>query len=248
MDSIAIERAAYVPITNRRRAVSIAIVVALYALGLLMLWTVREVTDPEPTRDRPVVVTLLPLDKPPEPEAPRPPERPTERARTQAPQPDTPQPATPQPATPPPPAASLRPLPAAAAPPSPPAATGPITAGEGDAVYDLDSGGGGSPGSVSPRWVHKVTNDEFFPLVDPELMQASLEVDYRMQCTIGLNTRVTCRVLKETPFYPGLRKSVLAAVPLLRMAPGKRDGRPIDGQRVEFLWRITVERGDVRLR
>ncbi|MBY0283672.1 MAG: hypothetical protein K2W81_06875 [Sphingomonas sp.] len=242
MDSMSIAHGGYVPITNRRRAVSIAIVAALYALALLVLLTIWEVAAPAPPPDQPVVVTLLPLDKPPEPEAPRTVERPTERARTQA-----PQPADVRPVEPPPPVASANPLPAAAAP-SPPAATGPITAGEGDAVYDLDSGGGGSPGAVPPRWVHKVTNDEFFPLVDEELLQASLEVDYRMQCTIALSTRVTCRVLKETPFYPGLRRAVLAAVPLLRMAPGKRDGRPIDGQRVEFLWRITVARGDVRLR
>ena len=242
MDSIAFERAAYVPITNRRRAVSIAIVVALYALALLVLLTIWEVTVPPPKAEQPVVVTLLPLNKPPEPEAPRAVDRPTERARTQA-----PQPAVAPPIATPPLAASLQPLPAAA-PPSPPAATGPITAGEGDAVYDLDSGGGGMPGAVPPRWVHKVTNDEFFPLVDEELLRGSLEVDYRMQCTIALSTRVTCRVLKETPFYPGLRRAVLAAVPLLRMAPGKRDGRPIDGQRVEFLWRITVARGDVTLR
>ena len=222
MDSIAFERAAYVPITNRRRAVA----------------------PPQPARDRPVVVTLLPLDKPPEPEAVRPPERPTERARTQA-----PQPAALPTVDAPPPLPSLRPLPApASAVAAPPAPTGPIAAGEGDAIYDLDSGGGGSPGTVPPRWLHKVTNDEFFPLVDPELMQGSLEVDYRMQCAIAVSTRVTCRVLKETPFYPGLRRAVLAAVPLLRMAPGKRDGRPIDGQRVEFLWRITVTRGDVIVR
>ncbi len=242
MDSMSIAHGGYVPITNRRRAVSIAIVGALYALALLVLLTIWEVTAPAPTADLPVVVTLLPLNKPPEPEAPRPADNRTERSRAQA-----PQPAIAPPIATPPPAAPLQPLPAAAAP-SPPAATGPIMAGEGDAVYDLDSGGGGSPGAVPPRWVHKVTNDEFFPLVDPELMQASLEVDYRMQCTIALSTRVTCRVLKETPFYPGLRRAVLAAVPLLRMAPGKRAGRPIDGQRVEFLWRITVEQGDVRLR
>lgn len=245
MDPIAFERAAYVPITNRRRAVSIAMVAALYLAAIAFLLTVRQaVVVPPPVRDRPVVVTLLPLDKPPEPEALQPPERPTERARAQTPQP-VPLPSV----NTPPPIPSKLPLPAPApAVVAPPAPAGPITAGEGDAVYDLDSGGGGSPGTVPPRWLHKVTNDEFFPLVDPELMQGSLEVDYRMQCAIALSTRVTCRVLKETPFYPGLRRAVLAAVPLLRMAPGKRDGRPIDGQRVEFLWRITVTHGDVILR
>ncbi|MBA3879880.1 MAG: hypothetical protein C0500_09210 [Sphingobium sp.] len=245
MDASPAPRAAYVPITNRRRAVSIALVAALYIAALVILLTVRQaISPPPPVRDRPIVVTLLPLDKPPEPEAPRPLDRPTERARTQA-----PQPAVRPTVDAPPPLPSPRPLPAPApAVAAPPAATGPIAAGEGDAVYDLDSGGGGSPGTVPPRWLHKVTDDEFFPLVDPELMQGSLEVDYRMQCAIALSTRVTCRVLKETPFYPGLRRAVLAAVPLLRMAPGKRDGRPIDGQRVEFRWRITVTHGDVILR
>jgi hypothetical protein len=85
-------------------------------------------------------------------------------------------------------------------------------------------------------------------LVDPELMQLELEVEYRVQCTIALDARVACRVLREVPFYPGLRRAIQAAVPLLRIAPPKRDGRPIEGQRVEFNWRVTVSHGDLRLR
>lgn len=243
MDSVSFENGGYVPITNRRRAATMAGVALLYLAALLLLLRIgtEQLPPPPVARDRAVTVIQLPVDAPPEPEAPPKPDARVEQPQALAPAPQ------PEPLRPVPPLPTAAPIPQPAKLP-PATATGPITAGEGDAVYDLDAGGGGGAGFVPPRWVHKVTNDEFFPLVDPELMQGSLEVDYRMQCTIALNTRVQCRVLKETPFYPGLRRAVLAAVPLLRMAPGKRDGRPIDGQRVEFLWRITVSRGDVTLR
>ncbi|MBX9814788.1 MAG: hypothetical protein K2X76_08800, partial [Sphingomonas sp.] len=133
------------------------------------------------------------------------------------------------------------------APAAPAAPAGPLP-GAGEAVYDLDRGGGAQPGYAPPRWLHKVTNDEFFPLVDPDLMQLDFEVDYHMQCSIALDARVSCRVLSEVPFYPGLRRAILAAVPLIRIAPPKRDGRAIDGQRIEFRWRVLVSHGGLRLR
>lgn len=247
MESVAYQRSVYVPITNRRRATTLALVVAIYALAVIAILGVREVIVHPVSRDTPIKVILFPLDAPPKPLPPR--EREKPRARPQR----SPAPAAAR-AVAPPPVPSLGRVPLPVAQPSPPKAIAPpgppvpIIAGEGDAVYDLDAGSGGTPGFVPPRWIRKVTNDEFFPLVDEELMQQSFEVDYRMQCVIALSTRVTCRVLREVPFYPGLRRAVLAAVPILRMAPGKRDGRPIDGQRVEFLWRITVERGDVVIR
>lgn len=249
MESVALQRSVYVPITNRRRVTTLALVAALYALAVIAILGVREAIVHPVARDAPLKVILFPLDTPPKPLPPRAQEKP--RARSQ--QPPAPAPAVAR-AVSPPPVPTLGHLPAPSAQPAPPKAITPpgpptpIIAGEGDAVYDLDAGGGGTPGFVPPRWIRKVTNDEFFPLVDEELMRQSFEVDYRMQCVISLSTRVSCRVLREVPFYPGLRRAVLAAVPILRMAPGRRDGRPIDGQRVEFLWRITVERGDVTIR
>lgn len=242
------ERSRYVPITNRRRAVAVGAVALLYAAALLLLLTRAPTPPAAPVRERSDTVTLLPLSPPedPEPAAPPPGRAPDIRPAPIPPptqiRPVIAPPAVAAPSTLAPPA----PPPAAASPPG--AATAAIVAGEGDAPYDLDTGAGGGAGFVPPRWLHKVTNDEFFPLVDPELLQASLEVDYRMQCTIALSTRVQCRVLKETPFYPGLRRAVMAAVPLLRMAPARREGRLVDGQRVEFWWRISVTHGDVQLR
>ncbi len=222
-----------------------ALVILLHLAVLLLLILQRERAI-RLQADTPIVVQMLPLGKPSEAETPQD-DLTTEKPRAQAPPVEVARAVAPP--DPAPRAPAPVPAPAAAPPAAPLAGSGPIIAGEGDAVFDLDTGsGGGAPGFMPPRWVHKVTNDEFFPLVDEDLLQASLEVDYRMQCTIALDTRVKCRVLREVPFYPGLRRAVLAAVPLLRMAPGRRDGRPIDGQRIEFLWRITVDRGDVRLR
>lgn len=250
MESLVFERSGYRPITNRRRAVAFALVAAVYAVAVLLLLTLQRGVVVDQARDSVRAITVLPIAPPnPVDPAPNPAPRPPANRRAVPPPPVSSTPARA-------PAAELAP-PALAPPPAAPSApaaspsaapTGPIAAGEGDAAYDLDAGGGGSAGFIPPRWLRKVSDDEFFPLVDPELLQAALEVDYRMQCTIALSTRVQCRVLKETPFYPGLRRAVLAAVPLLRMAPGKRDGRLIDGQRVEFWWRIRVSHGEVQLR
>ncbi|OYY92033.1 MAG: hypothetical protein B7Y45_00635 [Sphingomonas sp. 28-66-16] len=251
MDAIALDPGGYVSINNRRRALAFAGVAAVYLAIILIFIGIRERAPQRLVREAPMTITLLPLDPPEKPAPAR--DLAIEKPRPQRPAPPAPPVAKALPRPAPPPPAPQRAMPAVPpplpAPPPPAAAAGPIRAGEGDAVYDLDSGaGGGQPGSVPPRWLRKVTNDEFFPLVDEDLLQASLEVDYRMECTISLDTRVKCRVLREVPFYPGLRRAVLAAVPMLRMAPGKRDGRPIDQQKVEFLWRITVDRGDIRLR
>lgn len=243
-----VARSSYVPITNRRRAVAIGAVALVYAAALLVLLTRAAPPPAAPLRERSDTITLLPLSPPDDPEPPAPPAaRAPDAPAAPIPPPTPTQPAiAPSAATAPSALAPSAPPPAAAPPPG--VATAPIIAGEGVPPYDLDTGAGGGAGFVPPRWLHKVTNDEFFPLVDPDLLQASLEVDYRMQCIIALSTRVQCRVLKETPFYPGLRRAVLAAVPLLRMAPARRDGRLIDGQRVEFWWRISVTHGDVQLR
>ncbi len=237
MDMTGLQRAAYVPITNRRRALTIVIVAGLYLAVMLALLTFRQRISRPVADAAPITVTLLPSPEPTQPTPRRDPAIAKPRAQS------------PKPAIAPVPLPTVPVTVAAPLASPPPAATGPIKAGEGDAVYDLDNGGGGGgAGFVPPHWVHKVTDDEFFPLVDEDLMRQSLEVDYRMQCTIALDTRVQCRVLREVPFYPGLRRAVLAAVPMLRMAPGKRDGRAIDDQRVEFLWRIVVDHGGVTLR
>lgn len=242
----------YAPIGARQRLAAglcVALVVALLLALALWRWApaVQQLAP-----ERPITVTLLPLDRPQDPAKPRLDPR-TERARaaTVTP-PAAPKPPPPSDPTPPPPApgAAVRPpAPAAAAAPSPPApaANAPLP-GAGEAIYDLDRGGGGAPGYSPPRLLHMITNEEFFPHVDPDLMAEEFQVLYRLQCTIALDARASCRVLSEVPFYPGLRRALLTTLPLLRIAPARRDGRPIDGQRVEFNIRVTVTHGGVVLR
>ena len=240
---------AYAPTTSRERGRALACVVAVLALLLALLLVRWAPPASQLLRERTTVVTLLPLDRPNEPPKPKPETR-TERAAAAASAPPARASPPPTPAAPPPPPARApaeRAAPAPVAPAAPGAAAAPLP-GAGEAIYDLDRGGGALPGYAPPRWLHKATDEEFFPLVDPELMQLELEVEYRVQCTIALDARVACRVLREVPFYPGLRRAIQAAVPLLRIAPPKRDGRPIEGQRVEFTWRVTVSHGDLRLR
>jgi len=217
------------------RTAILIVVLLLHLLVILALLFTRGPLASEEGERSPFVVKLFPL-----PEAPAPDreaaQKPAEEPAT-APNPSRqPQPQPlPQPV---PTSAPAPPLPAA--PPSA-VATGPIVAGESDPVFDLDHGGGGGSGTA-PRWVRKVSNDEFFTLMDPVLLRAPLEVELQMLCTLSLDGRAKCQVLREVPFYPGLRRAVLQAVPMIRIAPGKRDGRAIDQQRVSFIWRVTIDR------
>ncbi|MBX9859824.1 MAG: hypothetical protein K2Y20_09575 [Sphingomonas sp.] len=102
-----------------------------------------------------------------------------------------------------------------------------------------DSGGGGGTIPLPPRWLHRPTNEELLPLLPQSLRRVAFTANFLMRCKVALNTRLKCRVLKEVPYRHGLRRAVIDAVPLLRIAPATLAGRPIDGQEVEFWWRIT---------
>lgn len=213
-----------------RFALLIAVILMHLMIVMALLYT-RTIIASAGHAAAPIVVTLLPLDEPAEPPATAP--APPTPARSDA----RAAPVSPAPAPPP------RPSVDAAPPATPPTAPSQAEAGADDGtVYDIDTGAGGGPGLTPPHWVHKVTDEEFFPLVDEELLRGRLEVELRMACTVALDTRVACEVLREWPVYPGIRRAVRQAVPLLRMAPGKRNGRPIADQRVTFLWRINVDR------
>ncbi|WP_294102527.1 hypothetical protein [Sphingomonas sp.] len=267
------DRSGYLAITHRRRAVTVALVGFLYIIVALILLGQRAIVPDRLDPVEPIVVTLLPVLPPPEPpvtervkqrqvqrsangaQSVRPtrvtvdaPPRLTVSSPASAPAPATVAP-TPLPPVPDVTAVLSAPAVAVANPGGGDrvdnGASGTGEGSRGVGGNNGGGGGGGAPNLESPHWLHKVSDDELLTLFNGRLPASNIEVDFRMRCTIALSTRMTCRVLKETPFYPGLRRAVLAAVPLLRMAPGKRDGRPIDGQRVEFLWRITVGRGDV---
>lgn len=223
-----------------RRALTLLLVLALHLLVVLaLLWQHEVITLGRDDRT-PFVVTLLPDSRASKPRTVR--SSPPAEAQ-QATRPATP-PSPNLPQKPPLPITGTQPRPVA--PPlaaaSPAVAAGsPVEAGE--EVFNIDTGAGaGGPGFSPPRWIHKVTDDEFFPLVDEELLRTKLEVELQMLCTVALDARLTCEVQREWPVFVGVRRAVRQAVPLLRMAPPKRDGHPIANQRVTFLWRITIDR------
>lgn len=227
-----------------RRALTLALVILLHLLLGVALLITREQQRLGIEDRAPFVVTLLPDSRPSKPRAPPP--RPAGQPAPPAPRtPAAPVPpkaspddATPSPATRPQP----RPAPPAqsAAPPENTPGN-PVEAGE--EIFNIDTGqGAGGPGFLPPRWIHKVTDDEFFPLVDEQLLRTRLEVELQMLCTVALDARMTCEVLREWPVFAGLRRAVRQAVPLLRMAPPKRNGHPVANQRVSFLWRVTIDR------
>lgn len=211
-----------------RRVSTLAIVIALHLAVLLLLTlapAVRRVAEqaspfivklmPLPARDAPVPAEPSPTSKPAAP-------TPQDRAEPTPPTSETPHP-------------KALPVPT---PPTAPAAPAVVPAPSGDIVM-----GGGrtrSPpvGFAPARWVRKITDEEFFPLMQEDLWRVPMDVTFRLRCLVGADTRIDCRILSESPTIPGVRTAVLKGLPLLRMRPPMRDGRPLTDQPVEFEWRV----------
>lgn len=209
-----------------RRASTLAIVIALHLAVLLLLTLapgVRRVAE----RATPFVVRLLPLDRTetPAPLAPAPPARPVPEPPAAVRKPAPPVTVTPRP--------SARPVPA----PPAVAITAPPSPATGDIV--MNGGGRAAPvGDAPARWVRKITDEEFFPLMPEDLWRVPMDVTFRLRCLVAADTRIDCRILSESPTIPGVRTAVLRALPVLRMRAPMRDGRPLVDQPVEFEWRV----------
>ncbi len=215
-----------------RRLTTLAIVIALH-LVLLLLLTLAPAVTRAVEEGKPFIVRLLPLPSSeapalPAPSAPKPPiTEPLPTPPTDATKPAPPVSVTPRPSAIPVPT----PLPAPAAPAVVPAPSG-----------DIVMGGGRSraaPVGFAPaRWVRKITDEEFFPLMQEDLWRVPMDVTFRLRCLVAADMRIDCRILSESPTIPGVRTAVLKGLPLLRMRPPMRDGRPLLDQPVEFEWRV----------
>ncbi len=211
-----------------RRASTLAIVIALH-LAVLLLLTLAPAVRRVAEQASPFIVKLMPLpaSEAPVPVEPSPPAKPAPRTTEDA-------------ADPKPPTREV-PRPTALPVPTPPtASTAPavVPAPSGDIVM-----GGGrtqSPpvGFAPARWVRKITDEEFFPLMQEDLWRVPMDVTFRLRCMVAADTRIDCRILSESPTIPGVRTAVLKGLPLLRMRPPMRDGRPLTDQPVEFEWRV----------
>lgn len=233
MEVILREPGGYAAITPRQRLFTILLVLALHlaVIALLMLVpAARRVV----IENSPFIVKLLPLDAAdaPAPSAPPPP------SASSAPAPTKPAPVPPVRPDAPPVKPSPAPLPVPrpvdllpAAPPAP-------TLGSGDIV--MRGGRSVQPGLQPARWVRKITDDEFFPLMDEDLWRVPMDVTFRLRCLVAADNQIDCRILSESPTIPGVRKAVLRGLPLLRMRPPMRDGVPLTDQPVEFEWRVGV--------
>lgn len=215
----------------RRRASTLAIVIALHlGIGFLLMLTptVRRLTQ-EAT---PFVVRLLPLNSSEAPEplaappaAPAPPVKPAPAT-----------PATPAKPTPP---VTVTPRPSAVPLPSPPSApAAPLARPAPDGDITMGGGRAAPLGFAPARWVRKITDEEFFPLLAEDLWRVPMDVRFRLRCNVAADTRIDCRILSESPTIPGVRTAVLRGLPILRMRPPMRDGRPVLDQPVEFEWRV----------
>ena len=231
MESILREPGGYEAKTPRQRLITILLVLALHVAILFVLTlapAVRRVAE----QASPFIVKLLPLDTTDDPTPPAPP--PAGKTAPAVPA-EVAKPAPPIAATPRP---SAVPVPTPPAAPAAPAAPAVPMAPSGDIVM---RGGRAAPMGFAPaRWVRKITDEEFFPLMPEDLWRVPMDVRFRLRCLVAADTRIDCRILSESPTIPGVRTAVLKGLPLLRMRPPMRDGRPLVDQPVEFEWRVGV--------
>lgn len=215
-----------------RRATTLVFVIGLH-LALLLLLTLAPPVRRLVKEGTPFIVKLLPLPSTEEPalttpSAPQPPNsRPVPTPPAEPIKPAPPVSATPQP--------SVLPLPTPPPAPMPPAA---VTAREGDIMMAGGRGRAAAVGFAPARWVRKITDEEFFPLMPEDLWRVPMDVTFRLRCLVAADTRIDCRILSESPTIPGVRTAVLKGLPMLRMRPPMRDGRPLLDQPVEFEWRV----------
>lgn len=234
MEVILRDPGGYAAITPRQRLFTILLVLALH-FGLIALLMLAPAVRRVVAEGTPFVVKLLPLPSNEEPALPAP----------SAPQPPVakPQPTPPAEATKPAPPVSVTPRPSAIPVPTPPAAPpapATMTAPNGDIVMGSGRGRAAPVGFAPARWVRKITDEEFFPLMPEDLWRVPMDVTFRLRCNVAADTRIDCRILSESPTIPGVRTAVLKGLPLLRMRPPMRDGRPLVDQPVEFEWRVGV--------
>lgn len=218
-----------------RRSSTLLLVLALHILAILALFASREAARTLRERE-PIVVTLLPLD-----ETPTPASQPNDAKAP--PTPRTPPPIAPAEREPEPepvrPTDLRRPAPPVTVNQPMPAAPAPDITLSGGAR----SGNARSVGDLPARWVHKITDDEFFPLMDEDLWHVPMDVTFRLRCLVAADTRIDCHILSESPTIPGVRTAVLRGLPLLRMRPPYRGGQPLTNEPVDFEWRVGIHAG-----
>ncbi len=213
-----------------RRVSTLAIVIALH-LAVLLLLSLAPTARRLAQEASPFIVRLLPIDNN---DAPVPVAAP----------PPTGKPAPPKPPVPadlakPAPPVSVTPRPSTLPVPTPPAAAAPAAPSANNGDISISGGGRAAPlGFAPPRWVRKITDEEFFPLMAEDLWRVPMDVTFRLRCMIAADTRIDCRILSESPTIPGVRTAVLRGLPMLRMRPPMRDGRPVLDEPVEFEWRV----------
>lgn len=215
-----------------RRASTLAIVIALH-LALLLVLTLAPAITRVVEEGKPFIVRLLPLPPSEEPALPAP--------STPTPPVAEPLPTPPAEATKPAPPVSVTPRPSAIpAPTPPPAPAAPAVdqATSGDIVMGNGRARAAPVGFAPARWVRKITDEEFFPLMQEDLWRVPMDVTFRLRCLVAADMRIDCRILSESPTIPGVRTAVLKGLPILRMRPPMRDGRPLLDQPVEFEWRV----------
>ncbi len=214
-----------------RRSTTLLLVLALHLAAILALLAGPMVVKTLREREA-IVITMLPL-----------PEAPTPAPQTQAAEPVSPTlPAQPKSRVPDPPEL---PHPSSLPRPAPPVTVQPPAPAAADITLSggTKSGNGRSVGDSPARWVHKITDDEFFPLMSEDLWHVPMDVTFRLRCLVAADTRIDCHILSETPTIPGVRTAVLHGIPLLRMRPPLRNGQPLTDVPVEFEWRVGIHAG-----
>lgn len=261
MTALAIDRTAYVSITNRQRAFTFTGVALLYVLALLLILIWPDSPPGSIARDEREVVSFIPLPQPPEPVVSRPklPSADVPRAAAGMPKtavlrPDTPAPA---PQIAPPSQASFDVTPVPAAPVAPTQAGGPAVrdgsgagvdgarsgGGIGGAGGGLGAGNGGGGGATATRaaWARQPSWEEIYEFHPQRAKSAKISGSAMLVCRATLKRRLKeCRVTGETPVGWSFGRAALDLAPTLRVLPRRENGIEIDHGMVYFTIRFDM--------
>lgn len=269
MESSAVNRASYVPMTNRHRSIAVVLVILVYAIfGLIFLNWRQQL----PVEEVPELIVVFQLQRPPEP-LPSPiqsePDRPIDAKAPAAVDPrpsgsplvgvDTPPPA---PTVAQPKISRVDVTPAPVALPMPPGGAGGIVERDGFGVADGETGGnsgrgndagsgtgsgggnsgGGGGGAVTAAdWAREVSWEQIYAVHPARAHAVNVSGEAVLTCLAARTGKLrNCRVTSETPGGWSFGRAALRMVPDLRVAPRRENGVVIDNGQVYFTIRFDM--------
>jgi hypothetical protein len=95
-------------------------------------------------------------------------------------------------------------------------------------------------GDVPPAFIQRPSGADFIQFYPPAALAQSVVGGALLDCTVGLDTVVSCSILNQYPTGWGFGDAALAVSRAFRASPRMIDGRPVAGGRIRIPLRFTM--------